>query len=564
MTPGPDRLKSIRDLIVELGHELPKQAKHGTSAKLQQRTKRQQAVIPTPDMYQVIEGVLCNEDKTPATALPAVDVNTTGFVLSTPEAAQIWLDSDVIAKDELALVVLGNLGGDTKLDVSKHTIPLCDHHGRMVLMACTLVQLGQKHIIPSQRQNAQVEETQASIVSITMWAEDWESNWDTITRNPAAWIRSHAGTELIAIWGKSFRKGRQPSSAQACTSVQMHATVKTDLLPALLAKSGTNRIFLVPKTTDGKICSSWKLIWLEHNVELPQAQVIIAKVPQSAGYLDTKGFRLNRWLVRIKGRFALRVPASVFQASWRLVYPNQKAPSLIETTKTYKIDNLPYGTTAASLLAWATSVKWTLKPLRPVGPRGWMVGTPSDPPCVHLAYNSSPLLIRELRPTFMSNESPIVAGPRPATSSGSNAAPTKTASLPPLATDPWAGWQGTQAASAQQSRAMPGPIESKFVAQEDRITRLEATIGNIAKQQDQTNADLQTLHTNMGKQEEAQKAYIDNKFIAFRQDLETSFSKALQEQSKSFDSNLQDIKHLILSQQAKRKTPQEGDDDMDG
>lgn len=558
MPPGPNRLKQLLVLLTQHGCDIPKQPnKHASMAKHQHKAKRQTVVAPDPSCYHVLEGYLFNEDGTEAKPINTLTASTTGFMFATPAQAVPWLESNPIAKDELALVVIGELTQQTSLAHSKQTIPCCDNQGRTVLMSCTLVQLGEKSIATKKFTNPVVPEHKVAIISITLWKEDWEGQWDQVATNPGSVIRQQFGDSLLALWGKSYRKGKQPSSPMACTSIQFHATVQESDLPAVLAHSGCKGLWLVPKNTQGQISGDWKLIWLPAQTDADQAKVSMIKVPHAAG------------LIRIKGRYAIRVPVNAYAQSWKLLFPSLDVPQLVDTSHTYKIDHLPYGVTSEAILKWAQSVQWTVKPLRPVGPRGWIVGAPSGPPVQQLAYNGMPLLIREITPTTASVTSPIVAGPRPRV-------PTMT---PPSGVDPlvvndpwakpWANWKATPSANAlppipmQVSRSIPGPIETTFQAQEERLKQLESEMASIATQQQQQGEQLTQCKAEIQKSEQSQQQYIDKRFQEFRHDLEGSFSQALMQQSKGLDSTLQEMKQLILAQNAaKRKSPQDGDDDM--
>lgn len=115
----------------------------------------------------------------------------------------------------------------------------------------------------------------------------------------------------------------------------------------------------------------------------------------------------------------------------------------------------------------------------------------------------------------------------------------------------------------QVSRSIPGPIETTFQAQEERLKQLESEMASIATQQQQQGEQLTQCKAEIQKSEQSQQQYIDKRFQEFRHDLEGSFSQALMQQSKGLDSTLQEMKQLILAQNAaKRKSPQDGDDDM--
>lgn len=55
--------------------------------------------------------------------------------------------------------------------------------------------------------------------------------------------------------------------------------------------------------------------------------------------------------------------------------------------------------------------------------------------------------------------------------------------------------------------------------------------------------------------------HIDHQVQSLRQEMDQSFTKALQDQSKHLDNTLQEFKQLLIAN-AKRKSPEVADDEM--
>ena len=379
---------------------------------------------------------------------------------------------------------------------------------------------------------------------MTLWQQEWESQWTSIVANPIQFVKKLFQDQgLVSVWGKSFRKGRLVTTPEHAASVQLHCTIVDSALTEFLSKSGINGVWCIPKTTEGKPCGKWRLLWLDPQVDIQQASVLAAKVP-SAG------------VAKSANRLALRIPSGSFDQAWRAIYPHTPVPESIETTMVYKIDSLPFGATSQVILDWSKHVKWLIKPLRAVGPRAWVIGTSSPPPQACLSFNGLPLLVRLLPPRQMSDQGPIVAGPRPSSSGQSQS------SSHVLSTDPWANYTGPRVNAVPPVPAsITGPTETKFQEQTTRIEKLEQSLESLRADQKQQAQQLQQTREDVKASEASTKSYLDQRLQETKAEISQSLTVALGKQSNHFDSNLQEIKALLL-EKAKRKKPEAEDESM--
>ena len=237
-----------------------------------------------------------------------------------------------IATDEVAMLILGELPIQTTLPTNKVTLPFQDDKGRDVLIACNLVQFGDRRIVPKELDNHLIASDNTSLMAITLWKRDWEEQWLQICQNPYKFVKTFAGVEdlIVSIWGKSFRKGKQPTTANGSTSVQMRCLARSDKMNPFLARSGFNLIWLTPKMELGEPHDMWKLIWLDRECDIQQATVISARVADSAG------------LVRSNQRYAIRVPTANFAQDWAIVFPNEPIPGNKDTSLIFKLQSLRF------------------------------------------------------------------------------------------------------------------------------------------------------------------------------------------------------------------------------
>ena len=211
------------------------------------------------------------------------------------------------------------------------------------------------------------------MVAFTVEIQDWPDQWKEITKSPFKFFRGIAFVQdnLVAVWGKSFRKGRNVTTPDDSTSVQAHALIKSSSVLAVLRAAGSAKIWITPKLKCGKPDSDWKLLWLDPAVDIQKTVITCAKVPDAAGF------------ARVKGRFAIRTQ---YAAAWAILFPSVPLPELVDVKPTWKLESLPFGTAAVMLQEWSKHVGWQFRPLRAVGPREWIVGASDKPPTTQLRF----------------------------------------------------------------------------------------------------------------------------------------------------------------------------------
>ena len=545
MAPGPDRLNAIRAKIREASIELPKiEPKVSSQQALQSKLRKKQVVMPCPSNYQLDIGFVVAEDGSSLAQLSEFRGGCQGVYMCNPEFALPWLRAgDIISPDELILLICGEVPCDTKLPFTQITVPCTDEQNRQVLMSCVMVQLGQKKGTVKKLDSQKFDVACNSVVALTLWQHDWEQQWPTITSNPYQFVKQLLKDipGLVSIWGKAYRKGRSVATPSSATSVQMHCTITDSDLTTFLGKSGFNGIWCIPKTVEGRPCPKWKLLWLDPKVDMQQASILAAKI-SSAG------------LARNQHRLARRVSATAFEAAWKTIFPGTAVPESVDTKYIYKVESLPFGITSQLILDWSKHIGWSIKPLRAVGPRAWVIGTSEPPLSPSLSFNNMPLLIRLLPPRQVQSSGPIIAGPRPSSTQMAAASTSKG-----LTFDPWANWSGPRISpsvsngTSSPSPLVSGPIESKFQEQNQRWEQLEKSIAGMQKEQGKQADQILQTQQSIQASEDSTKTYLDQRLTEVHQTLTNSFTDALKVQTRQFDSNLQEIKALLLS--SKRKKP---------
>ena len=387
-----------------------------------------------------------------------------------------------------------------------------------------MIQFGEKQVKLHSGDGHSIAADGATLTSVTWWKEDWPTQWDEISQNPFKALRSFPGVSelLISVWGKSYRQGKQATTPSAATSIQVHCLMKDDKFAPFLKLSGFNLLWLCPKTKEGRPHPKWRIIWLDPKVDLQGATALATKLPESAG------------LIRQQGRLALRVPKSAFDESWKILYPTTPQPADVDTAKIYKIESLLYGVTKAMMEEWAKHHSWKLRPLRAVGPRAWIIGTPDEPPAKQLHFNGSPVLVRELKSRVQSFQNPIVAGPKPIASTMTSAS-TARSPIGPLSHDPWASYTGPKypaqvaSANATPTTASVGPTEQQLTQQADRISKLEDAVQQMQLTAANQTASIETLQLDNHKRDVAIRSHIDERMNGIKQELKPILCRSSQD-----------------------------------
>ena len=156
--------------------------------------------------------------------------------------------------------------------------------------------------------------------------------------------------------------------------------------------------------------------------------------------------------------------------------------------------------------------------------------------------------------------SPIVAGPKPIRQKGAVANQTSQEfdHTSPFY-DPWAGWKGTSQSRPmqvpQQARDVAGPTEAKFKEQEARISAIEQ---KMTKLQQDTAAGFQQVEARDHQNQAHMKEAIHN----VKQEIESSFTAAINLQSQQLNQTLADLKAMLQSN-PKRPRDRGNDEEMD-
>jgi hypothetical protein len=554
------RDSQMQQILQEAAIQLPQPTPKVQQAANAMKTKfrKQQPTMPEPQQFKVDCNFLLKEDGQPTQQLQEFRCNATGVFLTNPQGATPWLrENQQLSSDELAMLVLGPMPVETTLPTESVVIPCFNSDTQQVLLQVTMIQFGAKKVTPKQWDQTATKTNTSKVCSLTLWKQDWtEEEWHAATHQTTQFVKdvfAHDGVQevITSVWGRSYRKGKQVATFRDATSVQIHAAIQDEQFMQMLKLTGHNKVWAVPKNEDGRLTDDFRIIWLPPTVDHPKAATITAKVAGLAG------------LVRGKSSLGVRVNASMFAEAWKAINPNVKPPVDVSNKWIYKLEPLPYGCNSSMLEEWSQHIKWAFRPLKATGPKSWLICTGDNPPPGPLPFNGHPVLPRFMPQKQSSIVQPILAGPR-GVSAKSNATAQSAVAPMPTSQDPWWNYlnrNAPQTAPGQAQASTQGPNEQRFAQQDAKVQELESKLEALTNMQEQHTGQIQQLHADLTATETKLVHTMHQTLDGVKQELAMSFGEALSKQTKQFEANFLDLKKTLI--QSKRKTPSEGDANMD-
>lgn len=233
---------------------------------------------------------------------------------------------------------------------------------------------------------------------------------------------------------------RSKLRAFKCMSACSH--VFTSVTSTILAQSGSQGIFVNPKTNDSNsIDPSFAIIWLKDK-DRTQALEDAKKIPEQAGLvLPFKG----------KRGYGLRVPSSVYEEAQGLLNPSNPKQAHIPATCYVKLSPLPHGVTQDDIRTWLEKQALRMRPIRSLAANTWLLAAGDKVEACHYLWGRSTVLIAPVSQNPVPKPT-ISAGGIRNTSSKSTSITASSSSEPAIKDnwDPWANWNPHWAMVPQQ------------------------------------------------------------------------------------------------------------------
>eukprot|EP00438_Fugacium_kawagutii_P036075 Skav208496 [mRNA] locus=scaffold87:211967:213430:- [translate_table: standard] len=478
----------------------------------------------------------------------------------------MWLKGEsTLSGDELAAFVPEPCPAVVGFRYQSLTTPVHDASGNLMLLQGKLFQFGSKEIRITKKLNQTQSTEDVKIVAITMWKSDYEASaWKQIIQQPVRQCKTmlqqqDTNMTLLQPWGRRYRDSKGETTPESCESIQFHCLVPSACFATMVKRSGWNKIYVTPKSQDGKLIETYKVIWCTQPVQ--ELQTKVAVMPACQG------------LVRGKRSHGVRVDATCFAEMWELLKPSQPVPDITHMTKTFRLEPLPYGVNREALQEWSAKHSWPIKALRSIGGQQWLVGSNVEPPSKVLQFNGTPVLIKPVADKPPRRNGPVLAG--------KEVLPKLQAKTPQeLDEDPWMLYRENQALKPQSQmpvgpssssavpgathkgeRSVAGPIAQQFDQQSARITNLEQQLGKLVEAQTQHASQVDARFEKMNCAFRTHAEQTQNAVNSVQTELQRTIAAAMQKQDQQLFSQMQDLKKFF-SRGIKRKDAESGDEEV--
>ena len=286
-----------------------------------------------------------------------------GVVLANiEEAVPFFAIASPITKEGMGLLVLEFEDPRIPQHIRVRVPATCKATGEPVLITAALVQVGSKQVsrnVPAQC--LAVQEVENTVVKVLVYQDQYPNAWNEFTSKPVKTLMSMEPfvqldqQDVLDVWDRQFLTLKLTKANQHEASLfAVNIRIKSSVAFAILAHSGTDGVYLEPRSSNGRQpCESHQVVWL-HRKNYREA--VLAKQMTDA----------HTTLVRNGERYGLRVAnnqaESVHQAH-RPDLPYIPGVSL----KKFKVAPIPYGSTRQSLTSVFKKWNWAARPISPLG-----------------------------------------------------------------------------------------------------------------------------------------------------------------------------------------------------
>lgn len=301
----------------------------------------------------------------------------------------------------------------------------------------------------------------------------------------------------------------------------------------------------------------------------------------------TTGLQGTAGLIKGKKSFGLRVESGAFASVWDRIKPGQDCPDTRQTKYLFKVQPFPNGTDSNVLVEWSKKIGWSIKPIKALGAKQWVLGSDELPPNI-LMFNSQPLLVQQMHQKGIKSTGAIAVGPRQIKTIPPKETlpkdPKKTSSAPNVFRvgdpfhDAWATYAPTQVVATEvpmpsQSKQAPpdrpptGPIADLLQQQDDRIHVVESLVAKLQETHQETAQTVeqrfQNLEETVAKTSHSTQQQLEAVHAEHRA-LHNTIAVAMQKNEDKFASSFDELKALFLSSRGtKRQVPDNDSEELE-
>ena len=325
-----------------------------------------------------------------------------GVAIVSPSEAEPYLrKGTTLSQEPLALAIVGDKStiAPTMLAHVDVTVPCrCTVNQEPILADVRLVQLGHGHIAKHTADSPiALDALEVLTLKVLVYRDEIGCSWEEFCSAPIKTLVStfpalarcfSTGCQCLAwhnpnqlplrepimdVWRRQFlRNGFKPCTPQQADLFSVCIRIPAELMPGLLANSGTNGCYTEPRTEDGKeVLKDFVVVWaprmpLQDLLHCKQTNPAVIGVARTG---DRRGLRVRA--DQAKQLHSVLKPEVMFLPSG----PRME----------FLAGPFPYGVDRAAIARALKHIEWEVKPLQPTAPvpgRGtmWILQAVVEPP----------------------------------------------------------------------------------------------------------------------------------------------------------------------------------------
>ena len=473
-------------------------------------------------------------------ALSSIGQNVSGIVVVRASQAVPYLRlSQPISLQGLALLVLDHADATCAGVGQIIRFPgRCERTGEPFIGTARLIQIGSSEVSRhTPKDQTKVEEVTTAVCRVVCFRDEIEMPWDKFISKPVKIVMELLGFDdpqaakaVVDVWDRQFLSEKLDRQQPKQSDVFMVCIRFADTdATSLMSKSGSNGVYIEPRTHDGRAPSSqYRVIWMP---KMDRATVITAQ----------QTTQVWSCLVRSGNRFGLRTTCAEAQKLHETHKPS--TPYLDSNTLVhYTVGPFPFGANRGSLSKVFAQWQWQARPLQPRGKSSdgcgivWEVQATTPPPFEVYNMAHSDVLISEI-PKKKSQDRPqpdIIASAKTLAALRTNATvnqPTTQSGNGLLEVDPWAQYAPItkQAKIAPPTAVGNGPNLDAVNASVDRkVAAVMAVQSHQTQQQhyqSQVSQQFAQVHRQIESQGTNMECLLDRKMSEQLQQIEQLLGK---------------------------------------
>ena len=497
--------------------------------------------VPSPPLHQasdfsLSEGLFHDASGTPIGNQTDL-TQSSGIFLVDPCDASSFQEAHQTATQPCVMVLLGQVCPLQTKACKLSNLPAVDRDGHKVVIAACIHILGTAGVTLRGADQDEITTESTSVLAFTAWrSETTESLWSELCAGPLRTIWKifaiePAKTVVTRPWGRSWRAEGQQVDPDQAESFQVHVRVYSSVVATILAQSGSQGVFVNPKTNDGTVIDpSYAIVWLRDQ-DRGQALESAKKIPEQAGLvLSSKG----------KRGYGVRVPSSVYEDAQGTLTPSLPKKPHIPATCYVKLSPLPHGVTQDDIRLWLEKQGLKMRRIRCLAANTWLLAAGDKTDACHYLWGRSTVLIAPVNHTPPSKPTVLAGGTRPSSTTWSTT-PASSSSDPSSKDlwDPWAQWHPVFEDSTGRPDSSEGS-NSRRTWSSQASQHSKSTISASTH----SNSEITVIQNQIRDLTKASKM-TQEKEIQLRQEMQTEFTKVRAEVRTQIEQSEQSVRSTL-------------------